>query len=806
MIKTEGGKYVLYSKDGSKKLGEFATEREAQAREAEILKIEHAKEAVGAGGEYSLSDKVAAVQRAYYDQAGAATPLAQSACVWEVYDDYAIVAMGDKYFQLPYTVGADGAITFGAPIEVKLQYVTANEAIEVLGEPTGKKWRVRVIKEGVSGTNWIYPRPALESLLPFVEGTPVFAFELSPGLYGHASDAVLKKARETGQQVGCLTNASLVDLEGVAAIDADLEVANESWSARLLSWFKSRTGTRGLSINGPCDVLRVQRAKEVLIVAKRFLGLFSVDLATIPGMGGGLLRATESVAEGEVMDLKAILALLKKAKREDLITKLGAEPTIEQAQEALTEALKQPVIIEEGGVNKALNAQEAQEMRDLLAQSRKDSCGAYLTLKLSESKLPDPVKKKLEKQYSDTLFAREALDAAITAEKEMLDALGHSGQVNGAGETRVEVSLEAQDKVQIALDKTLGVKVTGHDDIKPFFGLREAYVRITGDAVIEGRVAASRMRSQEAISSVNFPYLLGVTLNRRLVQDYRLQNYHTDRLISFQGSAPDFKTQEAIRVGYFGDLPLIDPENEDYLDTDHPNEEQVNYQVATRGRLLTVTRKTLINDDTSGITRRVRGWNRAAARTLARFLWGFYLNNATYDGDGTAWFTAGGGSHLNLQAVAISAAEISTAITALMDMTEPDSAEKLGLDEDMKLRLTLVVSHALWTNAVKINQAQYLDAAFTPNPVYHVFGANDERIVILALETDATDWGILCDPSDRDILEVKFLNGQVDPEIFIADQPTVGQMFVADKLQYKIRHEYGAELLDFRNAVKAIVA
>lgn len=43
MITHEGGKYVLYSKDGSRKLGEFETKEAAEEREAEILRIEHAK-------------------------------------------------------------------------------------------------------------------------------------------------------------------------------------------------------------------------------------------------------------------------------------------------------------------------------------------------------------------------------------------------------------------------------------------------------------------------------------------------------------------------------------------------------------------------------------------------------------------------------------------------------------------------------------------------------------------------------------------------------------------------------------------
>lgn len=36
MIKQENGKYVLYSKDGSKKLGEYSTREAAETRERQI--------------------------------------------------------------------------------------------------------------------------------------------------------------------------------------------------------------------------------------------------------------------------------------------------------------------------------------------------------------------------------------------------------------------------------------------------------------------------------------------------------------------------------------------------------------------------------------------------------------------------------------------------------------------------------------------------------------------------------------------------------------------------------------------------
>jgi hypothetical protein len=54
-----------------------------------------------------------------------------------------------------------------------------------------------------------------------------------------------------------------------------------------------------------------------------------------------------------------------------------------------------------------------------------------------------------------------------------------------------------------------------------------------------------------------------------------------------------------------------------------------------------------------------------------------------------------------------------------------------------------------------------------------------------------------------DSIEIGFLNDQREPEFFTASVPTIGQMFVADKQQFKIRQEYGGDIVDFRGAVKS---
>jgi hypothetical protein len=94
------------------------------------------------------------------------------------------------------------------------------------------------------------------------------------------------------------------------------------------------------------------------------------------------------------------------------------------------------------------------------------------------------------------------------------------------------------------------------------------------------------------------------------------------------------------------------------------------------------------------------------------------------------------------------------------------------------------------------------------NPVQYFFGQNNERVNVNPLFTDATDWGVHVAPgaAGRESILIDFLQGREEPEFFLADQPTVGQAFLGDKIQYKIRHEYGGDIQDFRGATKNVVA
>jgi hypothetical protein len=199
---------------------------------------------------------------------------------------------------------------------------------------------------------------------------------------------------------------------------------------------------------------------------------------------------------------------------------------------------------------------------------------------------------------------------------------------------------------------------------------------------------------------------------------------------------------------------------------------------------------------------------RSARVAHAKYVWNFYINNATCP-DGTAWFTEG---HGNLGNSALDISPLVTAITALANMTEPDpSNEKIGLDL-ATFNWSLVAPIALWDLAVKKNQQ---DSYFSgndlttkvPNPCQKLFGDRNERIITCPFLTDANDWGVIRDREDVPIVEMSYLNGSEDPEFVVESGPSSinNQTFRADKIGYKVRHEYGGTLAGYSGGYKAIV-
>jgi hypothetical protein len=214
----------------------------------------------------------------------------------------------------------------------------------------------------------------------------------------------------------------------------------------------------------------------------------------------------------------------------------------------------------------------------------------------------------------------------------------------------------------------------------------------------------------------------------------------------------------------------------------------------------------LINDSVDLIRGLVDRQTRAARRAHSKYVWKFFIDNALCP-DGTSWFTSG---HGNLGSSALEISTAKTAITALANMTEPGSGNKLGLNF-ADFAWHLVVPIDLWDTAKGANE---MDSSYftsndlttkTPNPISRLFGDHSERVVVCPYLSDTNDWGVLRDVEDVPMVEMSYLGGKEEPELIIEQGPTEEHCLVEDRIGYKMRFEFGGGLADYRGGYKSVV-
>lgn len=425
-----------------------------------------------------------------------------------------------------------------------------------------------------------------------------------------------------------------------------------------------------------------------------------------------------------------------------------------------------------------------------------------------EANLPKEMADKVVEKFQDNPGDVKAVESDINFFKELVAKMAPKAE----GE-KITIGAESEDKLQAAMDGMFGV-VSEAKDVKPFKGIKEAYIAMTGDVDVTGH---SKVRLTEAFNTANFAFILGTSMYRRMIQDYTEADWEWQKFCSI-GSAPDFKTQERVRVGYLADLPaMFDTEAVDYLETDYYADEEATFDIKQTGRLLTVTRKMIINDDLNTISKVTGRLGRAASRTLARRVYVTRLaGNTAYtpDTSGTGLFFSSNRTcvpNRNLGSTALTIAGVTATISLMEKFVEPTvstaaTGDPIGFQARPGELLLIVPPDLRWT-AYYINQKELIDGTEAHhNPMRGFFGANNEDIIVSPLLTDTTDWYLAWKPTQVDWIEVDFLQGRQEPELFLQDNPTVGDVFTRDKITYKVRHEYEVVFLDCRGCYKHVVA
>ncbi|MBN1495934.1 MAG: hypothetical protein JXA07_04140 [Spirochaetes bacterium] len=779
--------------------------------------------------------------------------------VREVYASYLIYTDDStgKHFKRPWSI-LDGEVQLGDEVtEVEKAWIEARAAqaesendetfstlirMDKAQDIEGTIWEVTIVEPGFTKNGWYHSENVLRDAAALFEGTDVNLYELPDGATHLSGDLFDAKSLLIKNKAGVLNRVRFVAGEGLKGVITFIDSAK--WIGKnLLEGMRKGQAIYGLSYDSIVRAVKDTIQGRNVYRAVKFLAVDSLDIVSRPAAGGRFIRAVASIpapkTKEDIMDKKTLWNMIQE-KRPDLLKDKDIDAVSDEEIMAIAQMAMEPKAKEEpGGKKPGADPPSGDTPQDGFVT--KDDlkilqCGMALDRRLGATDLglPEKAVAQLRKRFEGKIFTTDELDGAIGEIKDLFAGMSADppgGTVPAGG--RVRVGIDTLEKVQIACDRMFGITKeqiealakmettegeqyfpdlraamdADYNAIPRMRGIRELYEYLTGDHDVSGRfnrsAAGDGLRAGMDINSATFTYLLGNTLGRRLVSGYREMDYKTGLLISVKKNVKDFRSQEAVLVGGLPDIADVDPEAADYVEITAVTDEENTYTVGQKGNLLTITRKLIVNNDISIIDRIIKNLTRAAARTHGKYVWNMVIDNDNCT-DGTAIFT---NPHGNLGATGLSHATALVAYLALGSMTEKDSSQYLGLLDDDDVIVNLVVPfNGLFSTSKQIEEEEfYYSTNDLTDKVPNTLKGKVKAHRLSILNGDANDWYMFLPPNVIDIAEMGYLNGREDPELFVADSPQSEQVFVADKIRYKIRHEYAGALIDYRGAYKAVV-
>lgn len=285
--------------------------------------------------------------------------------------------------------------------------------------------------------------------------------------------------------------------------------------------------------------------------------------------------------------------------------------------------------------------------------------------------------------------------------------------------------------------------------------------------------------------TADFPNLLADQVNKNLLLGW-IEAEETYNMWIQSSSASDFKTGSRVHLSNFSNLATV-LEGAEYQEGNVADFAEP-FTLKTVGRLWSVTRQALVNDDLQGLTRVPQAMGRAAARSVGDDVYAILTGNPNMS-DANPLFDA---LHSNTTALAagapptIDTIDAGRVAMALQTDNNPDTPVTLGLRPRYLIVPLELESDALVLATSTVNP----DAGVTgvPNPVamQGLRVVSDHRLS----SASAVEWYLA---GSMDTVEVVYLNGQQAPMLESQNN------FSRDGVHYKVRLDYTTLPVDWRS-------
>lgn len=288
--------------------------------------------------------------------------------------------------------------------------------------------------------------------------------------------------------------------------------------------------------------------------------------------------------------------------------------------------------------------------------------------------------------------------------------------------------------------------------------------------------------------SSDFPVLLEGANRRVLLASYTAIADVWREFCSV-GSLSDFREHKLLRMGSFSNLDSVD-ENQEYKTKKITDADHEKASLGTKGNIINVSRKMIVNDDLQGFLKLAKMLGRAAARSIETDVFDLLAANPALV-DGTELFHA---NHNNLIASGAISVDGFDAIRVAMGSQK----DKDDNDFVASLPYVLLCSLSNGGSARVINQAQYDPDASNkyakPNKSAGLFTK-----IVDTPRLAASVMYAFANPAEEPVIEVDFLDGVQTPVLESQES------FNVDGMQWKIRLDYGVNAVGFRGAQKIVL-
>lgn len=343
----------------------------------------------------------------------------------------------------------------------------------------------------------------------------------------------------------------------------------------------------------------------------------------------------------------------------------------------------------------------------------------------------------------------------------------------------------AQDAVLMAAGLPVTEPAPGASELRGYSLIELARESLRRECDTKANFGDNMEMARAAINSTStFPAIMSNLANKSVMNGFN-EAETTFQIWTGKGSNRDFKEAARYALSEAGNLELV-PEGGQFPQ-DVFGEASARTKVATYGKIFSLTRQAIINDDLGLFSKIATKYGSAAKRLVNKMVYA-QLTGTVKMQDNVALFDDKHGN-VAKTAEALSVTSLAKAITAMR--------RQKGITDAANLNITpkyLVVPPELEVTAYQIvNSTAAVDG--TNSGVVNPYKG---RFVVVsdAELTDPIAWYLVADASQHDTIEVTYLNGVETPRL------ETRQGFDVDGIEYKVAFDVGVDAIDFRGLYK----